>query len=344
MPVMEKEKTETKGAEETPILYLVIPCYNEEEVLPETARQLTERLSALMEQGLVSAKSRMLFVDDGSRDKTWEIISSLSGENPYVCGLKLAHNRGHQNALLAGLMEAKNHADCVISLDADLQDDIGVLTQFVEKFREGCDVVYGVRSSRETDSFFKRATAQGFYRFMGLLGVDVVYNHADYRLMSRRALDALSEYKEVNLFLRGIVPLIGYRSDYVTYERHERFAGESKYPLKKMLSFALDGITSFSVKPLKIISNLGILVSVLSIAGLLYALISYFCGSTVEGWTAIVCSIWLLGGIQLLCIGVVGGYVGKIYSEVKARPRFRVEEKKGDFPEPQEERDAKNAG
>lgn len=341
---MEKEKTETKGAEETPILYLVIPCYNEEEVLPETARQLTERLSALMEQGLVSAKSRMLFVDDGSRDKTWEIISSLSGENPYVCGLKLAHNRGHQNALLAGLMEAKNHADCVISLDADLQDDIGVLTQFVEKFREGCDVVYGVRSSRETDSFFKRATAQGFYRFMGLLGVDVVYNHADYRLMSRRALDALSEYKEVNLFLRGIVPLIGYRSDYVTYERHERFAGESKYPLKKMLSFALDGITSFSVKPLKIISNLGILVSVLSIAGLLYALISYFCGSTVEGWTAIVCSIWLLGGIQLLCIGVVGGYVGKIYSEVKARPRFRVEEKKGDFPEPQEERDAKNAG
>lgn len=344
MPVMEKEKTETKGAEETPILYLVIPCYNEEEVLPETARQLTERLSALMEQGLVSAKSRMLFVDDGSRDKTWEIISSLSGENPYVCGLKLAHNRGHQNALLAGLMEAKNHADCVISLDADLQDDIGVLTQFVEKFREGCDVVYGVRSSRKTDSFFKRATAQGFYRFMGLLGVDVVYNHADYRLMSRRALDALSEYKEVNLFLRGIVPLIGYRSDYVTYERHERFAGESKYPLKKMLSFALDGITSFSVKPLKIISNLGILVSVLSIAGLLYALISYFCGSTVEGWTAIVCSIWLLGGIQLLCIGVVGGYVGKIYSEVKARPRFRVEEKKGDFPEPQEERDAKSAG
>ena len=344
MPVMEKEKTETKGAEETPILYLVIPCYNEEEVLPETARQLTERLSALMEQGLVSAKSRMLFVDDGSRDKTWEIISSLSGEIPYVCGLKLAHNRGHQNALLAGLMEAKNHADCVISLDADLQDDIGVLPQFVEKFREGCDVVYGVRSSRKTDSFFKRATAQGFYRFMGLLGVDVVYNHADYRLMSRRALDALSEYKEVNLFLRGIVPLIGYRSDYVTYERHERFAGESKYPLKKMLSFALDGITSFSVKPLKIISNLGILVSVLSIAGLLYALISYFCGSTVEGWTAIVCSIWLLGGIQLLCIGVVGGYVGKIYSEVKARPRFRVEEKKGDFPEPEEERDAKNAG
>ena len=327
-----------------PVIYMVIPCYNEEEVLPETARQLTERLSALMEQGLVSAKSRMLFVDDGSRDKTWEIISSLSGENPYVCGLKLAHNRGHQNALLAGLMEAKNHADCVISLDADLQDDIGVLPQFVEKFREGCDVVYGVRSSRKTDSFFKRATAQGFYRFMGLLGVDVVYNHADYRLMSRRALDALSEYKEVNLFLRGIVPLIGYRSDYVTYERHERFAGESKYPLKKMLSFALDGITSFSVKPLKIISNLGILVSLLSIAGLLYALISYFCGSTVEGWTAIVCSIWLLGGIQLLCIGVVGGYVGKIYSEVKARPRFRVEEKKGDFPEPQEERDAKNAG
>ena len=329
MPVDECESLLPEKA--APVVYLVIPCYNEEEVLPETARQLTEQLSLLVKDGAASPLSRMLFVDDGSRDRTWEIISSLSGENEFVCGLKLAHNRGHQNALLAGLMEARKHAGCAISLDADLQDDISVLPQFLQKFREGCDVVYGVRSSRKTDSFFKRATAQGFYRFMRALGVDVVYNHADYRLMSRRALDALSEYKEVNLFLRGIVPLIGYRSDYVTYERHERFAGESKYPLKKMLSFALDGITSFSVKPLKIISNLGILLSVLSVAGFLYALISYFCGDTVVGWTAIVCSIWLLGGIQLLCIGVVGGYVGKIYSEVKARPRFRIEERRGNM-------------
>lgn len=332
MPAHEPENTIEEIEENAaPVVFLVVPCYNEEEVLPETARQLTEQLASLIEGGLASPGSRMLFVDDGSRDKTWEIISSLSGENEFVCGLKLAHNRGHQNALLAGLMEARRSADCAVSLDADLQDDISVLPQFLQKFREGCDVVYGVRSSRKTDSFFKRATAQGFYRFMRALGVDVVYNHADYRLMSRRALDALSEYREVNLFLRGIVPLIGYRSDYVTYERHERFAGESKYPLKKMVSFALDGITSFSVKPLKIISNLGILLSVLSVAGLLYALISYFCGDTVVGWTAIVCSIWLLGGIQLLCIGVVGGYVGKIYSEVKARPRFRVEERRGDI-------------
>lgn len=308
-----------------PTVYFVIPCYNEEEVLPETAGRLTEKLKSMIASGLADEKSRMLFVDDGSRDKTWELIEKLHGENPYVDGIKLAHNRGHQNALLAGLMTAKDLSDCVVSLDADLQDDIEVLDQFVGKFLEGCDVVYGVRNKRETDSFFKRATAQGFYKFMKILGVDVVYNHADYRLMSKRALDALSEYREVNLFLRGLVPLIGYRSDYVYYDRHERFAGESKYPLKKMLSFALDGITSFSVKPLKIISNLGIIVSVLSIAGLIYALISYFTGNAVSGWTAIVSSIWLLGGLQMLCLGVVGGYVGKIYSEVKARPRFRIE-------------------
>lgn len=316
-----------------PTVYLVIPCYNEEEVLPETVRRLTEKLRKMRQAGLAGEKSRMLFVDDGSKDRTWELISAFSGENPLVSGLKLAHNRGHQNALLAGLMEAKDRADCAISLDADLQDDIEVLDEFVQKFLEGCDVVYGVRKKRETDSFFKRTTAQGFYKVMRTLGVETVYNHADYRLMSRRALDALSEYREVNLFLRGIVPLIGYRSDYVYYDRHERFAGESKYPLKKMIAFALDGITSFSVKPLKIISNLGILLSVLSVGGLIYALISYFTGNAVAGWTATVSSIWLLGGIQLLCIGVVGGYVGKIYSEVKARPRYRIEEKSGDLPE-----------
>ncbi len=309
-----------------PTLYLVVPCYNEEEVFPETQKRLTEKLLDLIKTGRADENSRMLFVDDGSKDRTWELISKYSEENPYLCGLKLAHNRGHQNALLAGLMTAREYADCAISLDADLQDDIEVLDQFMDKFREGCDVVYGVRNKRETDSFFKRTTAQGFYKFMKILGVDVVYNHADYRLMSRRALDALSEYREVNLFLRGIVPLIGYRSDYVYYDRHERFAGESKYPLKKMIHFALDGITSFSVKPLKMISNLGILISVLSVAGLLYALISFWAGSAVPGWTAIVASIWLLGGIQLLCIGVVGGYVGKIYSESKARPRYRIEE------------------
>ncbi len=313
-----------------PTVYLVIPCYNEEEVLPETVKRLTEKLQKMQQAGLAGEKSRMLFVDDGSKDRTWTLISAFSDQNPLVCGLKLAHNRGHQNALLAGLMEAKARADCAISLDADLQDDIEVLEEFVQKFREGCDVVYGVRKKRETDSFFKRTTAQGFYRVMRLLGVETVYNHADYRLMSQRALDALSEYREVNLFLRGIVPLIGYRSDYVFYDRHERFAGESKYPLKKMISFALDGITSFSVKPLKIISNLGILLSVLSVGGLIYALISYFTGNAVAGWTATISSIWLLGGIQLLCIGVVGGYVGKIYSEVKARPRYRIEQKVGE--------------
>ena len=313
-----------------PTVYLVIPCYNEEEVLPETVKRLTEKLQKMQQAGLAGKKSRMLFVDDGSKDRTWSLISAFSDQNLLVCGLKWAHNRGHQNALLAGLMEAKARADCAISLDADLQDDIEVLDEFVQKFREGCDVVYGVRKKRETDSFFKRTTAQGFYRVMRLLGVETVYNHADYRLMSQRALDALSEYREVNLFLRGIVPLIGYRSDYVFYDRHERFAGESKYPLKKMISFALDGITSFSVKPLKIISNLGILLSVLSVGGLIYALISYFTGNAVAGWTATISSIWLLGGIQLLCIGVVGGYVGKIYSEVKARPRYRIEQKVGE--------------
>lgn len=310
-----------------PTVYFVIPCYNEEEVLPETVRRLTEKLSSMEQAGLADEKSRMLLVDDGSKDRTWELISRFHGENPRVEGIKLSHNRGHQNALLCGLMEARARCDCAISLDADLQDDTDVLDQFVQKYLEGCDVVYGVRNKRETDTWFKRTTAEGYYKVLKVLGVDIVFNHADYRLMSRRALEALSEYKEVNLFLRGIVPLIGYRSDYVYYDRHERFAGESKYPLKKMIALALDGITSFSVKPLKLISNLGILISVLSVFGLLYALISYFAGWAVSGWTAIVCSIWLLGGLQMLCLGVVGTYIGKIYSEVKARPRYRAEEK-----------------
>ena len=321
-------------------VYLVVPCYNEEAVLPETVSRLTEKMKTLIAAGHADENSRFLLVDDGSKDKTWELICRFCEENPLCAGLKLAHNRGHQNALLAGLMAAKEKADCAISLDADLQDDIDALDGFLAKFEEGCDVVYGVRNKRDTDSFFKRSTARGFYKVMKMLGVDVVYDHADYRLMSRRALEALGDYKEVNLFLRGIVPLIGYRSDYVYYDRHERFAGESKYPLKKMISFALDGITSFSVKPLKLISNLGILISILSVLGLLYALISYFVGVTVAGWTAIVCSIWLLGGIQLLCIGVLDGYIGKIYSEGKARPRFRVETylENGESQPPQQDR------
>ena len=268
--------------------YLVVPCYNEEAVLPETVKRLTEKLRGLIASGRAGEDSRILLVDDGSKDRTWELIAGFHQENRLVSGLKLAHNRGHQNALLAGLMTARERADCAISLDADLQDDIDVLDAFLDKYHEGCEVVYGVRNKRDTDTLFKRSTAQGFYKFMKMLGVDIVYNHADYRLMGKRALDALAQYKEINLFLRGIVPEIGFKSGVVTYDRHERFAGESKYPLKKMLHFAVDGITSFSVRPLKIISNFGIFISLASIAGLLYALISHFMGATVAGWTAIV--------------------------------------------------------
>ena len=309
------------------LISIVVPCYNEEEVLNETIKRLSAKLEKLIKDGKASENSRMLFVDDGSKDKTWSIISEKSSENKYVGGVKLSRNRGHQNALLSGLMTARKHGcDCVISLDADLQDDIEVIDEFIEKYNEGCEVVYGVRSSRKKDTFFKRTTAQGYYKFMKMLGVDIVYNHADYRLLGSKALDALSEYREVNLFLRGIVPLIGYRCDYVYYERSERFAGESKYPLKKMMRFAIDGITSFSVKPLKLISNLGIITCVLSIIGFIYALISYCMGVAQSGWASTICSIWFIGGLQMLCIGIVGSYVGKIYSEVKQRPRYRVEE------------------
>lgn len=309
-----------------PKVYLVVPCYNEEEVLPETAARLTEKLAQMIGDGKADDESRILFVDDGSRDKTWELIKKFSAENKYIGGVKLSRNRGHQNALLAGLMTAKDKCDCAISLDADLQDDIGVLDQFVDKYSEGCEVVFGVRSSRKTDTVFKRSTARSYYKFMKALGVDIVYDHADYRLLGSKALEALSQYKEVNLFLRGIVPLIGFRTDYVYYERHERFAGESKYPLKKMIKFALEGITSFSVKPLRIISNIGIIICCMSIIGLIYGLVSFITGSSVAGWTSLICSIWFLGGLQMLCIGIVGVYVGKIYSETKQRPRFIIEQ------------------
>lgn len=309
-----------------PTLYVAVPCYNEQEVLEETTKRLQEKLSEMVVANVISDNSRILYIDDGSSDRTWEIIQQKHNENSLICGLKLSNNRGHQNALLAGLITSKSLADCVISIDADLQDDISVLDEFVEKYNSGCDIVYGVRKSRKSDTFFKRQTAQGYYKFLSFLGVDIVYNHADYRLMSRRAIDALEEYKEVNLFLRGVVKLIGFKTDTVEYERHERFAGESKYPLKKMLSFALEGITSFSIKPIKIIGNLGIIISVLSVFGLLYALIAKLTGNAVTGWTAIVASIWLIGGIQLLSLGVIGTYIGKIYSEAKARPKYLVEE------------------
>lgn len=306
-------------------LYLVVPCYNEEEVLYETTKRLTEKLSAMIDKKMISEDSKIVYVNDGSKDKTWSIIEELHNDNKYVRGIKLSRNRGHQNALLAGLMTVKNECDMVISMDADLQDDIDVVDKFVEKYQEGCEIVYGVRNSRKTDTFFKRFTAQGFYKFMKVMGVDLVYNHADYRLMSQRVLNELENYKEVNIFLRGIVPLIGFKSDIVEYERHERFAGESKYPLKKMLSFAFDGITSFSIKPIRAITSLGVILFCISIIMLIYFLASYSTGETVPGWATIVTSIWGIGGLQLLAIGIIGEYIGKIYLETKERPKFIVE-------------------
>lgn len=307
------------------VLYLVIPCYNEEAVLPETAKQLLAKMNSMFERNMISRESKIMFVNDGSKDRTWEFIEELHAANPIYSGVKLSRNKGHQNALLAGLMTAKEKADMTISLDADLQDDIDVIDQMVEKYYEGNDIVYGVRSARKTDTFFKKFTAQGFYKIMQAMGVDIVYNHADYRLMSKRAVEALEEFKEVNLFLRGIVPLIGFSSDVVTYERHERFAGESKYPLKKMLSFATDGITSFSIKPIRLITVCGFLIFAISILMLIYSLVVHFTGRTIHGWTSMIVSIWAIGGLQLLAIGVVGEYIGKIYLETKERPKFIIE-------------------
>lgn len=308
------------------ILYMVVPCYNEEEVLEETTRQLTEKIHNLMEQDKISKRSRILYVNDGSKDRTWEIISRLHTEYDCVSGLNLSRNRGHQNAVLAGLMYAKDHCDAAISMDADLQDDINAIDEMIDKFNEGIEVVYGVRSSRKKDTFFKKFTAEGFYKFMKWMGVDIVFNHADYRLMSKRVLQQMENYKEVNLFLRGIVPLVGYPSDSVYYERQERFAGESKYPLKKMLSFAFDGITSFSVKPIRFILSLGLIIFFISIGILIYSLVRYFMGATVLGWSSLMVSVWALGGLQLFAIGLIGEYIGKIYLETKARPRFAIQD------------------
>lgn len=308
------------------ILYIVVPCYNEEEVLHETSKRLEIKLNSLIEKKEISSESKILFVDDGSKDKTWEMISDLNKQNPIFSGLKLACNKGHQNALLAGLMTAKDLSDVTISLDADLQDDIEAIDEFIAKYKDGCDVVYGVRSARDTDTFFKKSTALGFYKMMEKMGVSIQKDHADYRLMSKRALEGLAEFKEVNLFLRGIVKLIGYKSDVVYYKRSSRFAGESKYPLKKMLSFACDGITSFSVKPIRMVTALGFIIFVVSLIMLLYFLIIKLVGRTELGWTSLVGSIWLLSGIQLLSLGIIGEYIGKIYKEVKARPRYIIEE------------------
>lgn len=307
-------------------LYLAIPCYNEEEVLRDSAEKLNNKYNEMMAEGKISPDSKIVFIDDGSKDKTWSTISELHKENPVFQGIKLTRNRGHQNALLCGLMTLKDKADAVISIDADLQDDINVFDEMVEKYENGCDVVYGVRSKRTTDTFFKRFTAEAFYKILNKMGAKVIFNHADFRLMSKRALEAFSMYKETNIFLRGMVPLVGYKSDVVKYERAERLAGESKYPLKKMLALAWEGITSLSIQPIRMITWLGAIIFAISLVIIVYSLVRFFIGATVSGWASTLCSIWALGGLQLLAIGVIGEYIGKIYLETKRRPRYIVEE------------------
>lgn len=311
-------------------IYFVIPCYNEQEVLPITAEQLRIKYDQLLQSGLIVENSRILLVDDGSKDRTWQIISQLHQKDSRFQGVKLSRNRGHQNALLAGLMTARSFCDAAISLDADLQDDINAMDAMLQKFQDGCDIVYGVRTDRETDTVFKRCTAQGYYKFMSGMGGELVYNHADYRLMSRRALDGLAEFGEVNLFLRGIVPMIGYRSDIVTYARKERPAGKSKYPLKKMLAFAWEGLTSLSIRPIRMITILGTLIFLVSIGMLIYSVIRHAMGATITGWTSLAVSIWAIGGLQLLAIGIIGEYIGKVYLETKSRPKYIIETYLGD--------------
>ncbi len=311
-------------------LAIVVPCYNEQEVLPDTNKQLTGLIMELKAAKQITEDSFILYVDDGSRDDTWKIIDEFAKKESCVQGLKLAGNVGHQNALLAGLMTVKDEVDAAISIDADLQDDIAVMSDMVTKLEEGCDIVYGVRSARKTDTFFKRFTAESFYKLMKVMGAKSIYNHADYRLMSARAIDGLSQFKERNLFLRGIVPTIGYKSDCVYYERKERTAGESKYPLRKMLAFAFDGITSFSIKPMSYIMGIGVFLIICAVAFAIYAFHSYLTGNVVSGWTSIVLSLWFIGGLVLFSIGMVGQYIGKIYMEVKERPRYIVEARVGD--------------
>ena len=341
-----------------PVLWIVIPCYNEEQVLPITAPMFLEKIHSLTAQGLVSDKSRVLFVNDGSRDKTWELIQGFAAQDEHYIGISQSRNRGHQNAVLAGLMEAKSRCDITISIDCDGQDDINAMDGMVDAYRDGCDitisidcdgqddinamdemvkkyldgaeVVYGVRSRRDTDTFFKRFTAEGFYHVMNALGADIVFNHADYRLISTRVLESFADYKEVNIFLRGMVPLVGFAHDVVTYERHERLAGESHYPLSKMLALAFDGITSLSNKPIRIITGAGIVVSLVSFIGVIWAIVCAAMGSSVAGWASTVCIVCFMGGVQLVCLGVIGEYIGKIYMETKARPRYIISERTWD--------------
>lgn len=309
-----------------PILYIVIPCYNEETVLPVTNTLFLDKLCELISAGEISAESRILFVDDGSHDKTWTVITNLHRQNQYFEGLKLSRNRGHQNALLAGLMTAKDYADITISIDCDGQDDVGAMNDMLREYKDGAEIVYGVRAARDTDTKFKRNTAKGFYRILNFLGAEVVFNHADYRLMSRRALEGLAEFREVNLFLRGLIPLVGFKSSSVYYDRKERMAGESHYPLSKMLSLAFNGITSLSVRPLKMITGLGFFMSLISLLAVIVTVIIKLFGYTVQGWTSLLCVIFLLGGIQIFCLGVIGEYIGKMYAETKARPRYIIAE------------------
>ena len=310
-----------------PILYIVIPCYNEQKVLPVTAPLFLQKLKDLSAAGKVSEDSRVLFVNDGSRDDTWKIIRALSEEDPHYVGISQSRNRGHQNAVLAGLMEARDRCDITISIDCDGQDDINAMDAMVDAYLDGCDVVYGVRSSRETDSFFKRFTAQSFYKVLSALGAEVVYNHADYRLMSARVLKEFANFREVNLYLRGLVPLVGFKSTTVSYSRAERIAGESHYPLKKMLGLAVDGITSLSVKPLRLITGFGVVVAMLSFIGVLWALIAALCGKTVPGWASMTCIVCFVSGVQLISLGIIGEYIGKIYMETKQRPRYIISER-----------------
>ncbi len=312
-------------------LYIVVPCYNEEDVLPITKDLFINKLQSLIESGKAGKKSRILFVNDGSSDKTWDIIKSLSAECELISGVSLSCNKGHQNALLCGLMTALDNADVSISIDCDGQDDIDAMDEMLDEYESGMDVVYGVRNDRTTDTFFKRSTAKGFYKVMGMLGANVVYNHADYRLMSKKALAGLRQYKEVNLFLRGVVPLVGFRCSSVYYKRNERLAGESHYPLKKMLAFAVNGITSFSVKPLRLITGFGFLIAFVSFIAILYSVFTRFFGVTVSGWTSMIIAIFFMGGVQLFCTGVIGEYIGKIYNESKKRPRFIVGETTDDI-------------
>lgn len=310
-----------------PILYIVIPCYNEQEVLPITAPLFLQKINDLAAAGKISSDSRVLFVNDGSKDRTWEIINELAASDEHYVGICQSRNRGHQNAVLAGLMEAKDRCDITISIDCDGQDDINAMDGMVDAYRDGCDVVYGVRSKRDTDTFFKRFTAESFYKLLNAMGAEVVYNHADYRLMSARVLQEFAKFKEVNLFLRGMVPLVGFKSEVVTYERHERLAGESHYPLSKMLALAFDGITSLSNKPIRLITGSGIFVSLISFIGVIWAIVCAAMGSSVAGWASIVCIVCFMSGVQLVCLGVIGEYIGKIYMETKARPRYIISER-----------------